>query len=288
MSWPVYAMDTGFYNRQGSYDFGARCEIAKELGFDATYLTLWSEAAWADAPQLETVRDTYGLDVAAVYCQIDMTDPSGDREVERVLNLIETTNATRSIEIALRSHVFSPSDPGGDETAIALLTRLADGASRRDITLLLYPHALHWLERTSDAVRLCRSLDRPNVRAIFPAFHWYAVEGGTDLPEILDELAPFLGGVNVCGSSIRRELAMGATFERLGDGELDAFDVLCQVRRVGYTGYIGLQGYSVQGDPYENFRRSLGMLRDIERRIDAHASWGSLNRDRSLPLPRGD
>src|SRR4051812_47540770 len=103
MSCPVYAMDTGFYSRQGSYDFGARCEITKELGFDATYLTLWSEAAWLDVPKLETVQEKYGLDVAAIYCQIDMTAGTVEKEVERVLNLIATTNATRFIEIALMS-----------------------------------------------------------------------------------------------------------------------------------------------------------------------------------------
>ncbi len=287
MSWPVYAMDTGFYNRQGSYDFGARCEIAKELGFDATYLTLWSDAAWADVPKLEIVREKYDLDVAAIYCQINMTAVTVEQEVERVLNLIATTNATRSIEIALMSDMFSPSDPAGDATALALLKPLADAASERDITLLLYPHALYWLERTSDAARLCRAMDRPNVRAIFTAYHWYAVEAGTGLPEILDDVAPLLGGVNICGSSIRPGLFMGATFERLGDGELDAFDVLNQVRRVGYQGYIGLQGYSVQGDPYHNLRRSLEVLRDIERRIDAHAAWGELDRGKPLPLPRG-
>ncbi len=286
MSWPVYAMDTGFYNRQGSYDFGARCEITKELGFDATYLTLWSEAAWADVPKLETVREKYELDVAAVYCQIDMTAATADQDVERVLNLIATTNATRFIEIALRSDTLSPSDPAGDEIALALLMRLADAASDRDITLLLYPHALYWLERTSDAARLCRAMNRPNVRAIFTAYHWYAVEAGTNLPKILDDIAPFLGGVNICGSSIQPGLAMGATLERLGEGELDAFDVLNQVRRVGYEGYIGLQGYAVQGDAYSNFRRSLEMLRDIERRIDAHAGWGDLDRSKPLPLPR--
>ncbi len=287
MSWPVYAMDTGFYNRQGSYDFGARCEIARELGFDASYLTLWSDAAWADVPKLETVREKYDLDVAAIYCQIDMTAVTVEQEVERVLNLIATTNATRSIELALMSDMFPPSDPAGDATALALLEPLVDAASERNITLLLYPHARYWLERTSDAARLCRAMDRPNVRAIFTAYHWYAVEAGTDLPEILDDVAPFLGGVNICGSSIRPGVFMGATFERLGDGELDAFDVLNQVRRVGYQGYIGLQGYSVQGDPYSNLRRSLEMLRDIERRIDAHASWGDLNRSQPLSLPNG-
>jgi sugar phosphate isomerase/epimerase len=287
MNWPVYAMDTGFYNRQGSYDFDARCEIAKELGFDATYLTLWSESAWADVPKLETVREKYDLDVAGIYCPIDMTAATVKQDVERVLNLIKTTNATRFIEIALLSDRLSPSDPAGDEIALALLGPLADAASDRDITLLLYPHALCWLERTSDAARLCRAMDHPNVRAIFTAYHWYAVEAGTNLPETLDDVAPFLGAVNICGSSILPGMVMGATLERLGDGELDAFDVLNQVRRVGYEGYIGLQGYSVQGDPYENFRRSLAMLRDIERRIDEHAAWGNLNRNEPLPLPSG-
>ena len=286
MSWPAYAMDTGFYSRQGSYDFTARCEITKELGFDATYLTLWSEAAWADVPKLETVREEYDLDVAAIYCQLNLTAATVEQDVERVRDLIATTNATRSIEIALMSDAFSPSDPAGDEAALALLEPLADAASERDITLLLYPHARYWLERTSDAVRLCRTMDRRNVRAIFPALHWYAVEGGAGLPEILDEVAPFLGAVNICGSSIRPELVMGATFERLGEGELDAFDVLSQVRRVGFEGYIGLQGYSVQGDPYDNFRRSLETLRDIERRIEAHAGWADLDRSKPLPLPR--
>lgn len=286
MSWPVYAMDTGFYNRQGSYDFAARCEITKELGFDATYLTLWSDAAWADVPKLETVREKYDLDVAAVYCQIDLTAPTAEAEVQRVLNLIATTNATRSVEIALRSDRLSPSDAAGDEIALALLTRLADAAAERDITLLLYPHALYWLERTSDAVRLCRAMDRPNVKVIFAAYHWYAVEGGPGLPEVLDDVAPFLGAVNICGSSIRPGAHMGATLERLGDGELDAFDVLNQVRRVGFDGYVGLQGYSVQGDPYDNFRRSLAVLRDIERRVAAHPSWGNLDRSEPRPLPQ--
>jgi sugar phosphate isomerase/epimerase len=288
MTWPVYAMDTGFYSRQGSYDFDARCEMTKELGLDATYLTLWSDAAWADVPKLDFVREKHDLDVAAVYCQIDMTAPTAERDIGRIRNLIATTTATRSIEVALMSDKFASSDPAGDEIALAVLESLADAASGRDITLLLYPHARYWLERTADAVRLCRTMDRPNVRATFPAFHWYAVEAGIHLPETLDAVAPFLAAVNICGSSIRPGLFMGATFERLGEGELDAFDVLNQVRRVGYQGYIGLQGYSVQGDPYLNLRRSLEVLRDIERRIDAHAAWGELDRGKPLPLPRED
>jgi sugar phosphate isomerase/epimerase len=287
MAWPAYAMDTGFYNAQGSYDFDARCEIARELGFDATYLTLWSETAWNDVARLATVRERFDLDVAGVYCPIDMTAPDADAQEQRITDLLRTIEGTNLVEIALLSTTLKPSDEAGDDVALALLQRLADAAADRDITLLLYPHALCWLERTSDAVRLCRKMDHPRVRAIFTAYHWYAVEGGPELPRVIDDVAPFLSAVNICGSSKLPGMVMGATLERLDEGELDAFDVLAQVRRAGYDGYIGLQGYAVQGDPYANFRRSLAALRDIERRLDAHPHWGDLRRADPLPLPSG-
>jgi sugar phosphate isomerase/epimerase len=287
MAWPVYAMDTGFYNTQGSYDFDARCEIAAELGFDATYLTLWSEAAWSDVPKLASARDKHGLDVAGVYCPIDMTASNAGIEAERIVDLLRTVEGTRFVEIALLSDRYRPGDEAGDEIARALLQRFADAAQERDITLLLYPHALCWLERTADAVRLCREMDDPRVRAIFTAYHWYAVEGGPELRHVVDDVAPFLASVNICGASKLPGMVMGATVERLDEGELDAFDVLAQVRRIGYDGYVGLQGYSLQGDPYANFRRSLEALRDIERRLDAHPHWGDLRRSDPLPPPSG-
>lgn len=98
MAWPVYAMDTGFYNLQGSYDFDVRCEIARDLGFDATYLTLWSETAWQDVPKLVSVRAKHELDVAGVYCPIDMTTASVDEDTWRVIDLIRTVSGTTRYE----------------------------------------------------------------------------------------------------------------------------------------------------------------------------------------------
>ncbi len=287
MGWPVYAMDTCFYSRQGSYDFDARCAIAKELGFDATYLTLWSDVAWRDVPKLATVRDRFDLDVAGVYCPIDLTDAAYDAAAHRAHELVQSVEGTRFVEIALLGSALTPSDPAGDELALPFLESLAAAAAEREIVLLLYPHALCWLERTADAVRLCRALDHPNVRAIFTAYHWYAVEAGPGLPAVVDAVGPYLAAVNICGVTRQPGSTMGGGFERLGEGEMDAFDVLAQIRRVGYEGYIGLQGYSLQGDPYVNLRSSLAALRDIESRLDRHLSWADLRRDAPLPPPSG-
>ena len=67
----LYAMDTSFYHSLGSYDFAARCEMLAELGYDGTYLTLWSEVSRQDLKLLGTVPAKHGLSVAAVFDVLD-------------------------------------------------------------------------------------------------------------------------------------------------------------------------------------------------------------------------
>jgi sugar phosphate isomerase/epimerase len=165
---------------------------------------------------------------------------------------------------------------------LPLLEDLLEVASQNDVSLLLYPHAGCWLERSSDAARLCRKMKRQRLGVVFSSFHWYALGGGADLPDVLDEVALYLRDVNICGSRRNAEAPMGATFERFGEGEMDSFDVLAELRRVGYQGYLGVQRYGVQGDPYVNFGRSLEALREIEARLDRRPRWASLRR--SAPL----
>lgn len=287
MGWKVYPMDTGFFSSLGSYDFDVRCEMAKELGFDATYLTLWSDFAWGDVAKLKTVRAKHALDVAGVYVALDVAQPDDDPAGLRILDLLRTLEGTDLVEVAVLSsdQTVANSDPRGDDRALAWLERMAEAASARDVRLALYPHAGGWMERTADAVRLCERIDHPLVRAMFTAFHWYAV-AGQDLRESVDSVAPYLAAVNVCGSRRVKGWVMPATIEPLDDGELDTFVVVSELKRIGYGGFVGIQGYSAAGDAYAKFRRSLAAMRDIERRVEQHPHWGELRPD-PLPLPSG-
>ena len=274
----IFAMDTSFFSSLGSYGFDARCEMLAELGYDATYLTLWDEAAWADVRRLGGVRERHGLGVAAVFAELFIDAPADDPGNGRVLDLLRTLEGTRTVELTLRwrDPAGTPSDPAGDAPARRWLERLLPVAAERGITLALYPHIRWWLERTEAAVQLCRAIDHPLLRMTFPAFHWYAVDG-QDLPARLREVAPYLALVNVCGSR-RYDNGSGnpATIEPLDDGELDVFALLGAVRAVGYDGPVGIQGYSVGGDAYAKLRRSLAAFRDIERRLDDHPEWAAL------------
>lgn len=279
MPYLTYAMDTCFYTPHGHYPLTTRCEMLAELGYDATYLTLWNEHAWADLNELPHVRRRHGLDVAAVYVTANPWADRDDPARQRIEQLIATLDGCTTLEIATTRHPqgLKPSDPAADDVVAAYLDSLLEIARPRGIHLYLYPHINAWLERTEDAVRLCKRVGHPNLGAMFCGFHWFAVDG-TDAFGRLDDARPWLRQVNLCGS--RRSpngVAGKATIEPLDDGEMDNFALIGYLQRIGYSGYLGIQGYSVAGDVYAKLRRSLTALRDIESRLAAHPSWSTLN-----------
>lgn len=270
----IYAMDTNFYHSQGAYSFESRCEMLQNLGYDSTYLTLWSDEAWQDVDQLATVRDRYGLGVEAVYVSMDITKDAKDKKNERVLNLIRGLKNCGRVELNLlaRNGNIPFSDPTGDEQAIAWLQRLLEAAETNGTLLSLYPHINCWLERTSDAVRLCRQLSHPLLGITFPSFHWYAIEG-EQLKETISNAAPYLHSVNLCGS---RKVNGKATIEPIYEGELDQFYVIHCLKAVGFEGSVGFQGYGVGGDVYDRLERSLVTYRMLEQRLEKYPHWAEL------------
>lgn len=274
----VFAMDTYFYTSLGAYDFDVRCEMLAELGFDATYLTLWSTAAEADIPRLAYVKARHGLEVAGVYTTLDITSPSNGSE-SHVLKSIEALPISTQVSVALfvEAPRIARSDASRDDEALAWLERLLSITERGGHEILLYPHIDFWLERTEDAVRLCRKLAHPRLGLSFNGFHWYAVDGH-HLTSRLTEASPYLRSANICGS---RRLSsnngtMSATIEPLDDGELDNFILLAELQRVGYQGMIGFQGYSIGGDVYGKLRRSLAAYRSMSERLIHHPHWADI------------
>lgn len=57
----------------GIYSFEARCEMLKEIGYDATHLSVWHGERWRDVEKLKNVKEKYGLDVAGVYVVLDLS-----------------------------------------------------------------------------------------------------------------------------------------------------------------------------------------------------------------------
>lgn len=278
MAYPFYAMDFAFYNSMGIYSFEARCEMLKEIGYDATHLSVWHGERWRDVEKLKNVKEKYGLDVAGVYVVLDLSLGEDHPRNAGILKMLEIMEGCSTVELAIQSvgeHIH-PSDPKGDDIAVKWLEKALKIAERRNINILLYTHLSFWIERHEDAVRLCKRLNHPNLGIVFCGYHWYAADG-TNLKGTIQAVAPYLKQVNMSGSS-RNPHGFGgvATIEPLDVGELDNFALLGQLKKIGYNGMIGYLGWSEGGDAYSKLRRSLNAFRDMERRVEAHPHWADL------------
>lgn len=278
----LFALDTWFYNALGSYPFDAKCEILAETGFDGVNLTLWSEESWADVPRIAAVRDTFGIEVTGVYASI--VDEHDDEGIRRVHNLIETLEGSSTIDIAVlgSSAASANSDPAGDAAVLPVIERLTQAAAERGIVVSLYHHINSWMETLGDAQRLRAAIDAPNLKLTFSSHHWYLTDGRRPRPTI-ESVVPHLSAANFCGSRrVPSDNGTAATIELLDEGEQDNFYLIGLLKQAGFTGPIGIQGFSMGGDIYSKLRRSALAFRDIEARIDAHPSWLDFRAD---PIP---
>ena len=275
---PIYAMDTYFRSSICRYPFDVRCEITRELGCEGTCLSLLDDRAWEELPLLPEAASRHGLNVTSVYMTFPLAEDDTDPQANRLLEVARTVQGTDTIEVALKTagDELTRSDPAGDDLAARWLEKLLKIAAPRGITVALYPHLFFWMERVDDALRLLERLAHPHLRLSFAGFHWYAADRKA-LPERIEAAAPYLHRVNLNGS---RPAPAGsktpASIEPLDSGEMDNFALLALLRRAGFTGPIGLQGFSIGGDVYAQLARSVNALRDMQRRLAESPHWTEL------------
>lgn len=191
--------------------------------------------------------------------------------------MIENMPEGSTVNLAIKSAGYGirASDPAGDDVVIARLDHALSIAVRRNIRILIYTHIQFWVEKHSDAIRLCEKIAHPNLGLTFSSLQWYAGDA-QDLVILLRRASPHLKQVNLSG--IRRS-PLGffgiATIQPLDSGELDNCAVAALFNRLGYQGWIGYSGWQEGGDAFNKLERSLRALKDIERRIHEHPHWGS-------------
>ena len=153
-----------------------------------------------------------------------------------------------------------PRSPEAEEIALARLGEIAGYAEPRGVKIALYPHTGLWIERVEEALRLADKLDRPEVGVTFNLCHWLKVEGAErDPAPVLQKALPRLMFVTINGADAGDTRSMGwdRLIQPLGSGSYDAGAFLRTLRRVGYHGAIGFQGYGIKGDEREILTRTM-------------------------------
>jgi sugar phosphate isomerase/epimerase len=254
----LHHMDFIFQTKLGTYPLAAQCEMLAELGYQGITVSAWSK----ELQQLRRVKQTWGLDVGAVYL---IYRPGLERFVT---NIFETVEGCASIELALHSgEAVSDADR-------RMIEQLLPICERRGIDIALYPHVRYGMQTTAEAIMLCKQFDHPRLGIVFNGYHWFAAQEQA-LEERLDAVWPWLRQVNLAGCRLS-PLGWGgvATIEPLDEGEMDNFVLLGALDRRQYAGRFGVLGWeSMGGDVYGNLRRSEQAFRSMEERLAAHPDW---------------
>lgn len=226
-----------------------QAEMVKELGFDGLG-HLWLDGL---AERLKTL-DAKGLKLFQVFIRasIDPAQPKYDPRLPEAVKLLKG----RDVVLGLLIVGGKPSDPAGDERAVAIVREIADLAAPSGLRVAMYPHANDWMEKIGDGVRVARKADRKNVGVMFNLCHWLKADDTTRLEETLKEAMPYLFVVAINGADPPPG-AWDKLIQPLGSGSFDVAGLLATLHKLGYKGPIGLMCYGIGGDAAEHLKQSM-------------------------------
>jgi sugar phosphate isomerase/epimerase len=249
---------------EGPSDPAKKAALLAELGFDG-----FEGYDLHKLPELAGELHKRKLEVSTIYFKVDIdseTNPYDKRIAKYLETFLKDTGVILTVH--LHSKTFSSSDAAGDEYAVPILVELSDLAHTNGAKVAVYNHVSFWAESIDDGIRLAKKVNRRNFGAAFNLCHWLSLEGDVNLTGRLDEIAPYLLSVTLCGAKGGAD-AKGAGWNELiqplGKGSFDNLTFLREVIKRGYRGPIGLQCYNISLPAREHLTRSIGTWRAFEQ-----------------------
>jgi sugar phosphate isomerase/epimerase len=239
----------------------SQARMLKELGYAGVG---WSPS---QVPEMLAALDREGLRMFNVYIGVDIDGVSriAPEPIQKLIGQLKGRDTAIWLHVASKKYP-KPSDEAGDEEALAVLNDIADRAQEANLKVALYPHAGSWLERTQDAVRLARKARRNNLGVTFNLCHCLMVGDEAKIPEILELARPYLFFVSINGADHKGD--WGRLIQPLGQGEFDVASVLKTLKKIGYSGPIGLQHYGVKGNVSEKLRQSINGWHKLSAQVE--------------------
>ncbi len=256
-----FAMDTGTKDKQRR-TIGEQLAMIDELGYDGL---AWSGKS-AELPALLSELDRRGLGAFPVYVGVAAEATEIPTAISATIRSLEGRGTALWLYVTSQS---APSSPDVDEQALPILRKIADLANASGVKVALYPHTGFWIERLEDAMRVAQKVDRANLGVSFNLCHWLRVEGQRDPLPVLMKAMPRLMAVSLNGADAGKagELGWGRLIQTLDRGSYDLLPLLEALVEMGYSGPIGLQGYGIGGDAYDNLQRSMKAWRGLNARL---------------------
>jgi sugar phosphate isomerase/epimerase len=247
---PFFAMDTGTQDATNKTP-AEQVALAKEVGFAGVGPTYHNPA---ELRQWLVALDQNRLKMFALYLQLQLGDVPAS-----LASFKEAAAELRGRDTLLWVYVTGkngmPSDTNDEAVAVHALREISDYAKDAGLHVALYPHTGFFVQSVEQAVQLAEKVHRKNLGVTFNLCHWLMVDG-KDLAATLTAGQPYLFCVTINGAD-----AGGTNWKELiqplDRGTYDVSQVLRLLRKMKYTGPIGLQHYGIGGDARENLEHSM-------------------------------
>ncbi len=256
---PFFAMDTATKDDKHK-TAKEQVEMIKELGYSGM-----GPHGGAGLAELVEELDKTGLGCVAAYLgvNIDPDKPKYGPELMKAVEILKGRNSMLWLYVQSGRH--KPSSTDGDARAEEILRDIAEIAEQNGLRIALYPHTGFWIERVEDAVRVAKRVNRRNVGVTFNLCHWLKVDDEANMESLIKAAMPHLFVVTINGADSGGK-NWNQLIQTLDKGTFDVRGFLRTLRRAGYNGPIGFQGYGIGGDAYDNLQRTMGAWRDLSRR----------------------
>lgn len=241
-------------------DFMARFDRAAEAGFRAVEFWHYDQpgrdidaiAARCRALELDVIQFTG-------WGSPSLADPDNHEDFERQMHqAVAVAEILDAPMFTIVGHqvvdgIDQATSVANIERALAKVAPMLESAGRVAILEPFNPvdHEGHFLNGSSDALAICRSIGSPSVRINWDLYHMQLTEGNL--------IASLRNGIDQVGYV---QIADVPGRHQPGTGEINYARVFAALDEAGYDGPIGLECWPEDGD-------ALSAVRDLRRAVEA-------------------
>ena len=254
---PFFVFDNGT-GRDQKVPYADQAEMVRKAGYAGINFS-----GTQRIPEMLKELDSRGLKMFSIYvaARLDGEKATYDPGIPAAVQQLKGRDTVLWLTVQGKSSA-------GDGPAVQIVREIADLARAQGLRVVLYPHAGYYVETVSQALRLRDAANRPNIGVSFNLAHFLAADDATTLQQRLQAAAPHLELVSINGADGGdnwRTEGWSHLIQTLDRGSFDVAGLLRTLRKLGYTGPIGLQCYQVAGDIEENLQRSMEAWKKIDQ-----------------------
>lgn len=240
-----------FFAFENGVRFGTteeQIKVLKELGYDS-----FGSAKPHNLPARLKLHQEADLRISSLYLGGKI---GGGKDLHAINPAIaEAVHQLKGHDTIIELYVQGGSK-NTDEEATAFVREVAALAKAAGLRVVLYPHAGFYIDTIGDAVRIAKLANRDNVGVMFNLCHFLKVEPKSNLHKTLENAGDLLWRISTCGADIDGK-DWNSLIQTLDQGSFDQCSFLSTLRKLRFSGDIGLQCYAVKGDPRKNLALSI-------------------------------